>query len=200
MAHDSARLKRPKTTLMISLHSATSFSVLVCSLHVLIALRSASLFNMLVIPIASSTLHTAHLCSTYLLRCPATAIFVRARQHSSSRPVLPTCAACRARNPTRSVLERRREAMTHPVSQPLLVIVGRGALDSLDRQVSGQSPADEVGDGRGEAKHVEKDQYDRAVSSVFGLGLLFAFWLVLRRALLRQEPRPSPFLLARTPR
>ena len=77
--------------------------------------------------------------------------------------------------PSHKSFRGSRERKSHPVSQPLLVIVGRGALDSLDRQVSGQSPADEVGDGRGEAKHVEKDQYDRAVSSVYGLGLISAF-------------------------
>ena len=34
-----------------------------------------------------------------------------------------------------------------PVGEPLLVIVGTWALDSLDREVGWESPSDEVGNG-----------------------------------------------------
>ena len=49
---------------------------------------------------------------------------------------------------------------THPVSEPLLVVVGTWRLDSLDREVGGQTPADDVGDGLGETEEVEEDQQD----------------------------------------
>lgn len=51
---------------------------------------------------------------------------------------------------------------THPVGQPLLVVVGAGRLDGLDREVGGKGPTDEVGDGLGEAEDVEEDQGDGA--------------------------------------
>jgi len=53
-----------------------------------------------------------------------------------------------------------QEAEYDPVSEPLLVVVLTRRLDSLDREVSGESPTDQVGYGGGEAKHVEEDQDD----------------------------------------
>lgn len=51
-------------------------------------------------------------------------------------------------------------ACTHPVSQPLLVVVGAGGLDSLDGEVGGEGPADEVGDGGSEAEQIQEDEGD----------------------------------------
>jgi len=48
-----------------------------------------------------------------------------------------------------------------PVCEPLLVIVGARALNSLDGEVRGQSPSDDVGNRLSEAEHVEEDQDDR---------------------------------------
>ena len=52
----------------------------------------------------------------------------------------------------------------HPVRQPLLVVVGSGAFDSLDREVGRKGPSNEVGDGLSETKHVEEDQDDGTAS------------------------------------
>lgn len=49
-----------------------------------------------------------------------------------------------------------------PVGEPLLVVVGAGRLDGLDGEVGRERPADQVGDGRREAEHVEEDEHDRA--------------------------------------
>ena len=48
----------------------------------------------------------------------------------------------------------------YPVCEPLLVVVLSGRLDSLDGEVSGESPTDKIGDRGGEAEHVEEDQND----------------------------------------
>lgn len=48
-----------------------------------------------------------------------------------------------------------------PIGQPLLVIVGLRRLNGQDGKISGESPADEVGDGLGKAKHIEEDEKDR---------------------------------------
>lgn len=56
---------------------------------------------------------------------------------------------------------------TYPVSEPLLVVVRAGRLDSLDGEVSGKSPADQVGHGRGEAEHVEEDEDDGTALSAY---------------------------------
>lgn len=52
---------------------------------------------------------------------------------------------------------------THPVGQPLLVVVGRRGLDGLDREVGRETPADDVGDERSETEGVEEDKEDGAV-------------------------------------
>jgi hypothetical protein len=52
--------------------------------------------------------------------------------------------------------------LAYPVGEPLLVVVGSWALESVDREISGQSPTNQVGYGLSEAKHVEEDQDDRA--------------------------------------
>jgi hypothetical protein len=52
------------------------------------------------------------------------------------------------------------QAKDDPIGQPLLIVVGTGAFDCLNREISGKSPADEVGNGRGETEHVEEDQDD----------------------------------------
>lgn len=50
------------------------------------------------------------------------------------------------------------KAGTHgnPVSEPLDIIIVTGALDSLDGEVGGEEPSDEVGDGGSES--VDEDQ------------------------------------------
>lgn len=53
-----------------------------------------------------------------------------------------------------------RRIAAYPVREPLLVVIGAGRLDGLDGEVGGEDPADEVGDGLGEAEHVEEDQDD----------------------------------------
>lgn len=50
------------------------------------------------------------------------------------------------------------EFFAHPVGQPLLVIVALGALNGLDGEVSGEDPADNVGNGLSEAEDVEEDK------------------------------------------
>ena len=54
------------------------------------------------------------------------------------------------------------ETEDDPVSQPLLIVVLSRALQSLHAQVSGDGPSDQVGQGRGQAKEVEKDQKDES--------------------------------------
>lgn len=56
----------------------------------------------------------------------------------------------------------RKKGKTHPVSQPLLIVVLSRALQSLHAQVSGDGPSDQVGQGRGQAEEVEKDQKDES--------------------------------------
>jgi hypothetical protein len=46
----------------------------------------------------------------------------------------------------------------------LLVIVLAGALQSLNAQVSRDSPSNEVGQGRSQSEQVEEDQEDRSTS------------------------------------
>jgi len=58
----------------------------------------------------------------------------------------------------------KRAPQTHPVSQPLLVIILGGRLQSLDAQVSGDSPSDQVGQGRSQAEEVEEDEEDESAS------------------------------------
>lgn len=55
-------------------------------------------------------------------------------------------------------LQKVEETESDPVSQPLLVIVGRGRLDSTDREIGGKSPSNQVGNGRSETEQVEEDQ------------------------------------------
>ena len=57
---------------------------------------------------------------------------------------------------------------THPVSEPLLVVVASWALDCLNREVSREGPSDQVGNGLSEAKHVEEDEDDRAARWLSG--------------------------------
>lgn len=60
-----------------------------------------------------------------------------------------------------------------PVRQPLLVIVALRRLNGLDGKISRESPADEVGDGLGKAKHVKEDEEDRGETKsddTIGLG------------------------------
>ena len=57
-----------------------------------------------------------------------------------------------------------RGIRAHPVSQPLLVVVLIRRLQSLDAQVSGDGPSDQVGQGRSQAEQVEKDQKDESAS------------------------------------
>lgn len=64
-----------------------------------------------------------------------------------------------------------RIGATHPVGQPLLVIVGGRGLNGLEREVGGEGVADKERDGRREAEKVEEDEEDGAapVSSVHSL-------------------------------
>jgi hypothetical protein len=48
----------------------------------------------------------------------------------------------------------------YPVSEPLTVVVGSWALDSLDREVCWETPTDDVGDWLGKTEEVEEDQKD----------------------------------------
>lgn len=52
--------------------------------------------------------------------------------------------------------------MTNPVGEPLLVIILAGGLERVNGEISGQTPADQVGHGLSEAEHVEEDEDDRA--------------------------------------
>jgi len=61
-------------------------------------------------------------------------------------------------------LDKVEETENDPVSQPLLVIILGGRLQSLDAQVSGDSPSDQVGQGGGQSEQVEKDQKDESAS------------------------------------
>lgn len=54
-------------------------------------------------------------------------------------------------------LEEIEEAKDDPVSQPLDVVIMARGLESLDRQVGGDTPADEVGHGGGECVDAVKD-------------------------------------------
>ena len=53
-----------------------------------------------------------------------------------------------------------RIGATHPVGQPLLVIVGGRGLNGLEREVGGEGVADKERDGRREAEEVEEDKED----------------------------------------
>lgn len=54
--------------------------------------------------------------------------------------------------------------MTHPVSQPLLIVVLSLTLQGLNAQVSGDGPSDQVGKGGSEAEEVEEDEEDEGTS------------------------------------
>lgn len=63
-------------------------------------------------------------------------------------------------------LDEVKRTKDDPIGQPLLVIVGLRRLNGQDGKISGESPADEVGDGLGKAKHIEEDEKDRAASEI----------------------------------
>jgi hypothetical protein len=73
-------------------------------------------------------------------------------------------------------LEEVEEAEDDPVSQPLNVILGARALNGADREVSGQSKADEVGGGRSErvesVRHGEKSDGTNSDISLGHVGAL----------------------------
>lgn len=50
-------------------------------------------------------------------------------------------------NPEREALHKVEESKYDPVCQPLNVILLSGALNSFEREVGGETPTDEVGDG-----------------------------------------------------
>lgn len=56
------------------------------------------------------------------------------------------------------------ETETHPVSQPLRIVARSGSIQSLTRQVSGDSPANQVGNGGSESKEVEEDENDETAT------------------------------------
>lgn len=58
--------------------------------------------------------------------------------------------------------DKVEETEDDPVSQPLLIVVLSRALQSLHAQVSGDGPSDQVGQRRGQAEEVEKDQKDES--------------------------------------
>lgn len=70
-------------------------------------------------------------------------------------------------------LDEVKRTKDDPIGQPLLVIVGLRRLNGQDGKVSGESPADKVGDGLGKAKHIEEDEKDRGETKsddTIGLG------------------------------
>lgn len=76
---------------------------------------------------------------------------------------------------------------THPVGQPLLVIVGARGLDGAHRQVGGKGPANEVGHGGRKAEQVEKDEgheSDCETEDTVGLGNLGPCLEVVQEAVL----------------
>jgi hypothetical protein len=60
--------------------------------------------------------------------------------------------------PDGGALNKIEEPEDDPVSQPLLVVGLSRALESLDTEISGKNPTNQVGQGAGQSEEVEEDQ------------------------------------------
>jgi hypothetical protein len=95
----------------------------------------------------------------------------------------------------REALKEIEETKDNPVSEPLDVVGCAGRFESFEWQVSGQGPADEVGNGPGEwIDKVEEGKKGDTAKNKVGLGHLSALLQGVQDGIFRelqQEVRPQ---------
>ena len=101
-------------------------------------------------------------------------------------------------NAEREALEEVEETKDDPVGEPLDVVMGRGRLDSLEREVGRKTPSDEIRNGGSEGvKRVENDDEDETTNNSVSLGDLSALFEVVEDRVLGELRSVSELCLSR---